>query len=154
MSRLRQVGNLVNLSTPLGRAVAGVGRARTRRGPRGLLLAEGYRPAFPFADAFTVGNVLLIRGTWAEAERRSPGLLAHEERHAWQYFYCLGLPYLVAYGGCMAWSVLRTGDRASANFFERQAGLTNGGYAERPPRPLRQASMVRSIPSRFAERLR
>jgi hypothetical protein len=38
----------------------------------------------------------------------------------------------------MAWSVLRTGDRAARNFFERQAGLAIGGYRELPTRPVRE----------------
>jgi hypothetical protein len=34
--------------------------------------------------------------------------------------------------------VLRTGDRAARNFFERQAGLVIGGYRELPTRPVRE----------------
>ena len=34
----------------------------------------------------------------------------------------------------MGWSWLRTGDRASRNFFERQAGLADGGYRDLPTR--------------------
>lgn len=136
--RLRQVGNVVNLSTPLGLLVARLGRARVRPGPRGLLLGEGYRLPFPVAEAFTIGNVVTTRGSWDAVMRRHPGLLAHEERHSWQYLYCGGLPFLLAYGGCLVWSVLRTGDRASGNFFERQAGLIEGGYGERPIRRSRR----------------
>ena len=102
-----------------------------------MLLAEHYRPGFPVAAAFTVGNVVVTRSDWATMQRRFPELLAHEERHTWQYLYCLGLPYYLVYSACMLWSVLRTGDRAAANFFERQAGLADGGYPERPVRPLR-----------------
>ena len=127
----------MNLSTPLGVLVAAVGGASISRGPRGLLLAEHYRPRFPVAAAFTVGNVVVTRSDWATIQRRFPELLTHEERHAWQYLYCLGLPYYLVYSACMLWSVLRTGDRAAANFFERQAGLAEGGYLERPARPLR-----------------
>ncbi|HET9871510.1 MAG TPA: hypothetical protein VFP89_02790 [Propionibacteriaceae bacterium] len=156
---VRAVGNVVNLSTPAGLLVCAVGRARVRRGPRGLLLAEGYQPRFPLAGAFTVGNVVVCRSSWELLSRRFPQLLDHEERHTWQYLYCLGLPYYLAYTACMAWSVLRTGDRASANFFERQAGLVAGGYQERDTRPITvavsaQMSMLRSMPRRFAERLR
>jgi len=135
--RLRAVGNALNLTTPLGLAIARLGHARVVPGPRGLLLGEGYRPWFPVAGAFAVGNVLITRSTWPEALGRLPRLLEHEERHSWQYLYCLGLPYFLAYGGCLVWSVLRTGDRASRNFFERQAGLVAGGYQERPTRPIR-----------------
>lgn len=133
---LRAVGNTVNLSTPAGLLVATLGRARIRRGPRGLLLADGYRPRFPVAGAFTVGNVIVTSRSWDELDARFPELLAHEEAHTWQYLACLGLPYLPIYTACMAWSVLRTGDRASANAFERRAGLVIGGYREQPARPL------------------
>jgi hypothetical protein len=156
---VRAVGNIVNLSTPAGVLVSVLGGARIQAGPRGLLLAEGYRPRFPVAGAFTVGNVIVSRQPWDLLERRFPQLLEHEERHTWQYLYCGGLLYYPAYTACMGWSVLRTGDRASANFFERRAGLAAGGYDERPARPLRSAvgtqmSMLRSIPRRLAERFR
>ena len=39
---LRFAGNLVNLTTLLGLAIAKIGRATIRRGPRGLFLCEGY----------------------------------------------------------------------------------------------------------------
>ena len=32
--------------------------------------------------------------------------------------------------------MLRTGDRAARNFFERQAGLADGGYRDVPMRPV------------------
>jgi hypothetical protein len=38
----------------------------------------------------------------------------------------------------MGWSVLRTGDRAARNLFERQAGLAIGGYHDYPVRPMGQ----------------
>jgi hypothetical protein len=132
--QLRRLGNLVNLSTPLGLGVARLGGATVRPGPRGLLLGEGYRLPFPVAAAFTVGNVLLSPGRWDELERRRPGLLAHEEAHAWQWFWCGGLPFLPAYGICLVWSLVRTGDLAAANVFERRAGLALGGYRKVPPR--------------------
>ena len=53
---VRFVGNFANLSTPVGLAVAKIGRATIKRGPRGLFLGEGYRLGFPVAGAFTVGN--------------------------------------------------------------------------------------------------
>jgi len=37
---VRRVANILNLSTVLGLVVAALGRARVRRGPHGLLLAE------------------------------------------------------------------------------------------------------------------
>src|SRR6187200_1884408 len=55
---VRLVGNFANLTTPLGLAVAGMGGATIKRGPRGLFLGEGYRFGFPVAGAFTVGNVI------------------------------------------------------------------------------------------------
>ncbi len=58
-------------------------------------------------------------------------LLGHEERHSTQYAWCLGLPFLVLYSLCAGWSVLRTGNPGTANFFERQAGLAAGGYPDR-----------------------
>ncbi len=101
------------------------------------MLGEGYRFAFPLAGAFTVGNVLITGTSWEALLRVYPGLLRHEERHSWQYFYCLGLPFFPLYTVCMGWSLLRTGDRAAGNFFERQAGLELGGYRRYPTRPIR-----------------
>lgn len=137
--RLRSTGNWLNLSTPLGLAVARLGRAHVRPGPRGLLLADGYRLGFPIALAFTVGNVLVTRGRWDELLRTRPGLLEHEEAHSWQWLACAGLPFIPAYGVCLAWSVLRSGDLAAHNVFERQAGLVLGGYHAVPVRPLAPA---------------
>lgn len=134
--RWRRRVNLLNLSTPLGIAVARLGRAQVRPGNRGLLLAEGYRLPFPVADAFTVGNVLVTRGRWPDLQQTRPGLLEHEEAHTWHWLWCGGLPFLPVYGACLVWSLLRTGDRAAANLFERRAGLAAGGYREVAPRPL------------------
>ena len=125
--RLRQVANLVNLSTPLGLLVAAAGRARLSRGPDGLVLARGYRLRVPPAPAFTVGNVVLLRIDDAALARR-PRLLAHESRHATQYAWCLGPGLLPLYGLAAAWSWLRCGNPASHNVFERRAGLADGGY--------------------------
>lgn len=137
---IRAVANTVNLSTPVGLAIAAAGRARFRRGPDGLVFAENYRLPFPIAGAFTVGNVVIVpRRTMAELAERHPDVVEHEDAHAWQYSYCLGLPFLGAYTAAMGWSWVRTGDRASANFFERQADLTKGGYSELPTRTITQA---------------
>ena len=131
--RVRAVGNAVNLSTLLGLALSAAGRARLTRGPQALLVAEHYRLPLPKAGAFTVGNVVLVpHGTLAELELRHTGMLAHEASHSWQYFGCLGLPFLPLYALAAGWSWLRTGDPASANWFERTAGLARGGYVERP----------------------
>jgi len=131
--RLRAVGNALNLSTVLGLGVGLAGRATLRRGPDGLLYAEGYRLPLPRASAFTVGNVILVPGgTAEEVEARQPGTLAHEAAHTWQYFGVLGLPFLPLYALAAGWSWLRSGDPASANWFERGAGLVRGGYLEHP----------------------
>ena len=133
---VRLVGNMINLTTPIGLLVALVGGARIRRGPRGLFVGEGYRLKFPVASAFTIGSVITTSRTWPALLRRHPELFGHEERHTWQYLCCIGLPFYLAYGVCMGWSMLRTGDRAARNFFERQAGLVSGGYEEKPIRPV------------------
>jgi hypothetical protein len=128
--RLRRAGNLVNLSTPLGVLLATVGRARIRRGPHGLLLAEGCRLPLFAAGAMTVGDVVLTRGRFGDLVRHLPRVLEHESVHAVQWLRWGGLPFLPAYllGG--AWSLLRTGDRAAGNPFEVAAGLADGGYRE------------------------
>jgi hypothetical protein len=133
---LRFVGNFVNLSTVVGLSVAKLGRANIKRGPRGLYFGESYRFKFPIAGAFTIGNVLTTSTTWDKMLDTYPDLIKHEEGHTWQYLYCLGLPYYVPYVIFMGWSVLRTGDRAARNFFERQAGLAMGGYIDYPVRPI------------------
>jgi hypothetical protein len=120
----KQVLNLVNLSTPLGLALGLAGRAELRCGPRGLVIAAGHR--LPVAAIFTVGNVVLSPRPGYVEER--PALLAHEERHSWQYVACLGLPLLPLYGLAAAWSYARGGDVAVHNPFERLAGLADGGY--------------------------
>jgi len=125
--RLRQVANLVNLSTPLGLLVAIAGRATLTPGPDGLLFARGYTLRLPRAPAFTVGNVVVLRLDDAALARR-PGLLGHEARHATQYAWCIGPAMLPLYGLAAAWSWLRCRDFASYNVFERRAGLADGGY--------------------------
>lgn len=135
---VRHVANWANLSTPAGLAIALAGRSRLRRGPRGLILAEDYRPSFPVAGAFTVGDVVIACGrSWDELEQHSPGTLVHEENHTWQWALCLGLPMLPLYLAAMGWSMVRTGDRASANWFEVDADLRLGHYRELPKRAVR-----------------
>ncbi|WP_445154724.1 hypothetical protein ACTWLI_00135 [Arthrobacter sp. Hor0625] len=130
--RLRQLANVVNATTPLGLLLAACARTRIRRGPRGLILATGYRWRLPFAAAFTVGNVVLYRSA-PEQVLANPVLLGHEERHSSQYAWCLGLPFLPLYLLAAAWSFWRTGNPGTANVFERHAGLLAGGYPL--PRP-------------------
>ncbi|GAA2751640.1 hypothetical protein [Amnibacterium kyonggiense] len=134
MVRLRRVGNLLNLSTPLGVLLATAGRARIRGGPHGLLLAEGCRLPFPDAGAMTIGDVVLTTGRFGDLVGRFPRVLDHEARHADQWLRWGGLPFLPAYLFCAGWSLLRTGDRAVGNRFERAAGLADGGYPDPPPR--------------------
>jgi hypothetical protein len=134
--RLRNVLNWVNLSTPLGLAIAGVGGCRVRRGPERCFLADRYRWGFPAAGAFTVGDVVVSRHDLDLLAARRPTLVAHELVHSRQWAYCWGLPFLPLYVASMAWSWLRTGDRAARSFFEREAGLAQGGYVDLPPRPL------------------
>ncbi|MFW6034474.1 MAG: hypothetical protein ACOC9R_04990 [bacterium] len=132
--RVRAVVNAVNLSTPLGLLVGLAGRVRFTAGPEGLVLGDGYRLPVPAARAFTVGNVVLfsrIRAMDAPAP-----LLAHESRHATQYAICLGPAMVPLYLVACGWSWVRTGDFASRNIFETSAGLLDGGYAERPLRPI------------------
>lgn len=127
--RLRQLANLLNATTPLGLLLAGCARAPIRRGPRGLLIATGYRWRLPFAGAFTVGNVVIFRAGPAEV-LANPVLLGHEERHCTQYAWCLGLPFLPLYFLAAGWSLARTGNPGTRNVFERHAGLQAGGYPE------------------------
>lgn len=124
---LRRAANAVNGSTLLGLFAALLTGARLRAGPRGLLLATGSRLRLPGAAAITLGDVVLTRHDepWLHAR---PRLLAHEERHAWQYVACLGLPLLPLYAAAAGWSWLRGGDAAVHNPFERLAGLADGGY--------------------------
>jgi hypothetical protein len=131
--RFRQIANILNLSTPLGLAVAAASRSTVSHGPRGLLIAAGYNWKLPHAGAFTLGNVVLYRAPHGVAGTNAV-LLGHEERHSTQYAYCLGLPFLVFYGVAAGWSMLRSGNPASRNFFERQAGLVAGGYIDTHPR--------------------
>jgi hypothetical protein len=137
--QVRQVANLVNLSTPTGLVVGVLGGARLHRGPRGLVLGSGYRLPLPPASAFTVGNVVVTRHErgWLEAR---PRLLAHEERHADQYVACLGLPMLPLYLLASVWSRLRGGDFGVHNPFERLAGLADGGYPSVSARERRAAT--------------
>lgn len=130
--RVRQVVNLVNLSTLIGLLLAVVGARRPIvRAPHGLLVAGGYRLPLPDAPAFTMGNVILVRGATADLLQRDR-LLRHEERHSTQYAYCLGPFMVVAYLVCAGASLAMCGDPASYNPFERLASLADGGYVKRP----------------------
>lgn len=133
--RVRQLANLANGTTLMGLALARAAGTAVSRGPHGLVIASGYRWRVPYAGAFTLGNVVICRIRTAELTS-NPALLGHEEKHCSQYACCLGLPFLPLYFLAAAWSQLRTGNPASANFFERQAGLAAGGYIDiTAPRP-------------------
>lgn len=127
---LRRAVNALTLATPLGLALAATGRARLLRGPRGTLLAVGYRSPVPAprARAVTVGDVVLLRMD-ADELARLPGLVRHEVRHTEQWAGGLGLlGFPLAYALASAWSWWRVGDAATANLFEVGAGLVDGGY--------------------------
>ena len=130
---IKRLVNLANGSTAVGLLLARAGRARVGRGPRGLLVATGYRLPLPAASAFTVGNVVSTPHDRDWLDER-PRLLVHEERHTWQYVACLGLPMVPLYLLAAAWSWLTTGDLGVHNPFERLAGLEDGGYPTTPPR--------------------
>lgn len=128
-TRVRQVVNWLNLSTPAGFLLAALGGATVTRSGRGTYLATGFRWRVPVASAFTLGNVILTRHDldWC-AER--PALLRHEDRHCTQYAFCLGPVMVLLYLAFATVSWLLSGNHASYNPFERLANLVDGGYAE------------------------
>lgn len=132
---MRTVVNWVNLMTPMGMLAAKVGRSELTRAPNGLWIGAGYRPKFPFANAFTLGNVI---NTKHDADYLlAPGrerLLGHETRHAVQAAI-FGPFFLPLYGLGQAYSWVLTGDHGGRNPFERWAGLDAGGYVRGPLRP-------------------
>ena len=125
----------VNGTTLVGLGIAALTGARIRRGPGGILVAEGYRRKVPPATCFTIGSVIITRRTaeWLLDERRS-GLLAHESRHAGQYAV-LGPLFWPAYWVFCGYSWAATGTYGARNVFERHAGLERGGYRAAPLRP-------------------
>jgi len=127
--RFRQVANCLNLSTPLGLAIAVTGRARLSRGEYGLIYAHGFRIPM-MAGAFTVGNVIV---TGRRDGYLTGRLLEHESRHATQYVWCLGLPMLVLYLLASLLSICTCGNPGSWNIFERRANLADGGYPDKDP---------------------
>lgn len=133
--RIRHIANWINLTTPVGLLVAGVGRARVRRRSDGIIIAEGYRFGFPRAGAFTIGDVVVTASTIDHLEHHVPGVTDHEIRHAWQYA-AGGVWFLPAYLMGSAWSLARTGSPALKNPLERHAGLVAGGYAHADGEPI------------------
>jgi hypothetical protein len=143
--RARLTVNLLNGSTLAGLLVAVAGRARLHRARDGLFVAVGYRLPVPPAPAFCLGNVIVTRLD-AEGARGAAVLFGHEARHATQFAWCGGMAMLPLYFLAAGVSWLLTGDFGSRNIFERRAGLAEGGYPERPLRPL----LTRLIGSRPA----
>jgi hypothetical protein len=147
--RVRLAVNLANGATLAGVGVALAGRARIARAADGLLTGTGYRLPVPPAPAFTMGNVIITRRDELVA---GSSLFRHEARHATQYAWCGGLLMLPLYFTAAGVSWLVCGDFGAWNVFERGAGLADGGYADRPLRPLlrrrpRRASGENPAPS-------
>ncbi|HEX6523646.1 MAG TPA: hypothetical protein VF070_27150 [Streptosporangiaceae bacterium] len=139
--RLRLAVNAINGSTLTGAGVALLGRARLVRAADGLLLATGYRLPVPPAPAFCVGNVIVTRLADIPA---GSALLRHEARHATQFAWCGGVVMIPLYLAAAGWSWAVTGDFGSRNVFERRAGLADGGYTDKPPRPAIRRLIVRA----------
>jgi hypothetical protein len=128
--RARQLVNLANGSTLAGLGVAALGGARVARRADGLFLGTRYRLPVPPAPAFCLGNVIVTR-----LDGLTPALFRHEARHATQYAWCGGVVMVPLYLAAAAVSWTLTGDFGARNVFERQAGLADGGYADKPLRP-------------------
>jgi hypothetical protein len=128
--RARQLVNLANGSTLAGLGVAALGGARVARSADGLFLGTSYRLPVPPAPAFCLGNVIVTR-----LDGLTPALFRHEARHATQYAWCGGVVMVPLYLAAAAVSWTLTGDFGACNVFERQAGLADGGYTDKPLRP-------------------
>jgi hypothetical protein len=145
LSRAREAVNLVNGSTLAGLGVAVAGRARLARAPDRLFIGTGYRLPVPPAPAFCLGNVILTRGDGIDSG--SP-LFAHEARHATQFACCGGVAMVPMYLAAAGVSWVLTGDFGARNVFERRAGLADGGYTDRPLRPVFRRAISRRAVSR------
>ena len=143
--RAREAVNLVNGSTLAGLGVAVAGRARLARAPDRLFIGTGYRLPVPPAPAFCLGNVILTRGDGIDSG--SP-LFAHEARHATQFACCGGVAMVPMYLAAAGVSWVLTGDFGARNVFERRAGLADGGYTDRPLRPVFRRAISRRAVSR------
>lgn len=126
--------NTVNLTSGAGFLLARAAGCTVRRRDR-FWEATGYTWPLPRAAAFTVGSVVISRTGLAEV------VWQHEQSHVRQYAV-LGPAFWPAYAIAAGWSWLRTGDWWSRNVFERRAGLTAGGYVERPIRRFGRRSRV------------
>ncbi len=137
--RARQLVNLANGSTLVGLGVAALGGTRVTRSADGLFLGTGYRLPVPPAPAFCLGNVIVTR-----LDGLPPVLFRHEARHATQYACCGGVLMVPLYLAAAAVSWALTSDFGARNVFERRAGLTDGGYTDKPLRAgIRRASLRR-----------
>jgi hypothetical protein len=130
---VRLAVNLANGSTVAGLGVALAGRARLARTADGLLAGTGYRLPVPAVPAFTVGNVIVTR---RDSLLTDSTLFRHEARHTTQYAWSGGLLMLPLYFAAAGASWVLCGDFGAWNVFERWAGLADGGYADRPLRPI------------------
>ena len=130
---MRLAVNLANGSTLAGLGVAIAGRARLSRTADGLLAGTGYRLPVPAVPAFTLGNVIVTRRDTLPADST---LFRHEARHTTQYAWSGGLLMLPLYFAAAGASWVLCGDVGAWNVYERWAGLADGGYADRPLRPV------------------
>jgi hypothetical protein len=130
--RVRQAVNVANGSTLVGLGVATLGGARIARSVDGLFTGTGYRLPVPPGPAFCLGNVIVTRDDGID-----PGssLFRHEARHATQFAWCGGVAMISLYLAAAGVSWVLTGDFGARNVFERQAGLADGGYTDKPLRP-------------------
>ena len=131
--RVRFAVNVANGSTLAGLGVAVAGRARLSRTADGLLAGTGYRLPVPSVPAFTLGNVIVTRRDSLPADST---LFRHEARHTTQYAWSGGLLMLPLYFAAAGASWVLCGDLGAWNVYERWAGLADGGYADRPLRPV------------------
>ncbi|HET7326774.1 MAG TPA: hypothetical protein VFJ14_05740 [Nocardioidaceae bacterium] len=127
----RQVANWANLSTPVGLLVARLGGGSVVRAPRGIWVATHVRSPLLRAHALTLGSVVLTPHS-ADWLQQRPRLQAHEERHAWQYVVCFGLPMLPMYAVAAGVSWVWCRNPGTRNPFELLAGLADGGYPVTP----------------------
>ena len=130
---MRLAVNVANGSTLAGLGVAMAGRARLSRTADGLLAATGYRLPVPAVPAFTIGNVIVTRRDSLPADST---LFRHEARHTTQYAWSGGVLMLPLYFAAAGVSWVLCGDFGPWNVYERLAGLADGGYADRPLRPI------------------
>jgi hypothetical protein len=143
--RARQVVNLANGSTLAGLGLAALGGARVARGADRLFVGTGYRLPVPPAPAFCLGNVIITR---LQGLDPSSALFRHEARHATQYACCGGVVMVPLYLMAAAASWALTGDTGSRNVFERRAGLADGGYTDKPLRPVLGRALQQARPAR------